>query len=148
MDDSSVIKMIRERFEETGTPAQIPLLKGKNGNRTFDASLKDNGIDVSNLDKQSFLPWSVFNETVALLGKKGGRAEKGDAMKCKLGEPGLPLDSVEGHVAHKVYHKNVGDSVFRRITPIACILIWAGICVSGRGELIINSPKVDRPRQS
>ena len=69
-------------------------------------------------------------------------------MKCKLGEPGLPLDLVEGHVAHKVYHKNVGDSVFRRITPIACILIWAGICVSGRGELIINSPKVDRPRQS
>jgi len=30
---------------------------------------------------------------------------------------------VEGHVASKVYQKDIGESVFRGITPITCILI-------------------------
>lgn len=58
-------------------------------------------------------------------------------MGPKLGDPGLPLSSIEGHVAHTVYGKQVGESVFRRITPIACILIWTGICKAAPGELIL-----------
>lgn len=46
-------------------------------------------------------------------------------MNSKLGEKRLPLNSVEGHVAHKVYGSKEGYYVFRRITPITCILIWA-----------------------
>lgn len=51
-------------------------------------------------------------------------------MSYKLGEDGLPLNSVEGYVATHVYSKKTGDNVFRRITPIVNILIWADICVN------------------
>ena len=50
---------------------------------------------------------------------------------------GLSLDSVEGHIAYTIYKKKHGDSIFRRITPIACILIWTGICCHKPGELIL-----------
>lgn len=48
---------------------------------------------------------------------------------------GLSLESVEGHIAHLVYGRQLGQTVFRRITPIACILIWAGICEHVPGRL-------------
>jgi hypothetical protein len=59
-------------------------------------------------------------------------------MNSRLGDEGLPLDSIEGHIAHVVYGKQIGDSVFRRISPIAAILVWAGICEDEPGELIIR----------
>jgi len=130
----NVIKIIRERFEEEGNPAIIPMQNGGH----FIATLNDNGIKVSNLGNQPFLPWSVFDNTLILLTANRGRALRGDAMNFKLGEEGLPLDSVEGHVAHYVYGKQLEDSVFRRITPIAGILIWAGICKARPGELILR----------
>jgi hypothetical protein len=92
---------------------------------------------VSNLDKQPLLRWAVFEETVALLGRNGGRASRGDAMNSKLGDDDLSLDSVEGHIAATIYGQREGDSVFRRITPVACILIWAGICRHSPGELVL-----------
>ena len=60
-------------------------------------------------------------------------------MNYKLGETGLATDTIEGHIAHVVYDKSDGDSVFRRITPIACILIWAGVCRAEPGELVLIS---------
>lgn len=101
------------------------------------ARLADDGIYVSNLANQPFLPWAVFTETIALLEKNGGRAKKGNAMNSKLGEAGLTIDTVEGYIAYKVYKKSLGESVFRRITPITCILVWAKICVSEPNELIL-----------
>src|SRR5438067_1615652 len=76
-----------------------------------------------------------FRDAVQLLQSNGGRAKRGDAMKCKLGDPGLSFYLVEGHIARSVYKQKAGDSVFRRITPIACILVWAGLCNHARGEL-------------
>lgn len=58
-------------------------------------------------------------------------------MNFKLGEAGLPLDSIEGHIARVVYGKQGGDSVFRFITPIACLLIWAGLCKAEPRELVL-----------
>ena len=118
-----------------GNPTQIPLLKG---GRSFEAKLSADGIYVDNLGNQPFLPWVVFTETVALLKRSGGRAARGDAMKSKLDERNLPINSVEGHVAHVVYGKQRGDSAFRRVTPIACILIWAEICRHEPDELVLS----------
>jgi hypothetical protein len=113
---------------------KIPLLRGK----PFKAKLSEKGISVSNLGSTPFLPWDVFTETVDFLNTKGGKAAKGNAMNYKLGEKGLPLDSIEGHIAHKLYGKKIGDSVFRRITPIAAILDWANICENGWGFLLLK----------
>ena len=113
------IGRIRDEFLEKGNPREIPLLKGQ---KIFQAVLNKDGISVSNLANQPFLPWSVFEETIVLLKDKNGCALKGDAVKYKLGETGLPIDSIEGRIAFVVYGKQLDQSVFRRITSITCIL--------------------------
>ncbi|MGF6952303.1 hypothetical protein QF028_004808 [Neobacillus sp. B4I6] len=134
MEKINVIERIKDSFLENGKTIEIPLLKGQ---KTFQAVLHDGGISVSNLANQSFLPWSVFEETIVLLNEKNGCAIKGDAMSNKLGETGLPHDSIEGRIASKVYGKQLGQNVFRRITPIACILVWSGIVENQRGKLVL-----------
>ena len=135
MDVRGAVDAIKRKFAETGSPTQVPKLRGQD---PFTAELADEGVMVSNLHVQPFLPWAAFQETICVLIRNDGRARRGDAMNSRLGEPGLALDSVEGHVAHVVYGKRAGDSVFRRITPIACILIWAGICEAAPGELVLR----------
>jgi hypothetical protein len=133
---AQAIEAIRRRFGKPHQRRRIPLLRGG----TFWAELTDGGIRVSNLRGQPLLPWAAFEETARLLVRKGGRATRGNVMEAKLGEGGLPLDSVEGHVAQTVYGKRPGESVLRRITPIACILIWAGVCEAAPGELVLRDP--------
>jgi len=129
-----VVELIKNKFSETGSPTDIPKLKGS----SFSASLADDGINVDNLGGQPFLHWSAFQEAVRILIRNGGSALRGNAHGPLLGEPDFPLDSVEGHIAHVVYGKKTGDTVFRRITPIACILIWAGICYHKPRKLVLH----------
>ena len=124
MNPDFVINIIKKKFEETGSPAEIPNFKGK----LFKANLVNDGIKVDNLRHYSFLPWEVFREAFQVMRRFGGRAEKGNAMNSKLGETGLRFESIEGHIGYTIYDKKEGESVFRRITPIASILVWAGIC--------------------
>jgi len=134
MVEHYVVTRIKEKFAVEGNPALVPLIKG---DRPFEARLTEDGIYVDNLANLPFLPWSVFVEAVALLEREGGRARKGDAMKSKLSDPNLPLNSIEGHIGHLIYGKQPGETLFRRITPIACILIWAGICQDERGYITL-----------
>jgi hypothetical protein len=129
-----IIEAIKRKFIEGGYSVKIPLQKGG----FFKADLTGEGVNVDNLGNQPSLPWVVFQEAFCVLVRNGGRAARGNAMNAKLGEEGLPLDSVEGHIAHIVYGKQVGETVFRRISPIAGILIWAGVCTSAPNELILK----------
>lgn len=133
MDEETAVDIIKRKFQDAGSPVKIPLQRGG----SFTAKLVEYGLEVDNLRDLPFLPWKVFDETVNLLAKNGGKAERGDAMSSRLGDEGLPLDSIEGHLAHVVYGKQVGDSVFRRISPIVAILVWAGICENAPRELIL-----------
>ena len=126
---------IRQRFAEIGNPAVIPLQR----RGVFSAKLVEEGVIVDNLGNLPLLPWAAFDEAVRVIVRNGGRALRGDAMRSRLGDPGLPFDSVEGHVAHSVYGKRSGDAVFRRISPLAAILLWAGICHSKPRELVMAS---------
>jgi hypothetical protein len=139
MFNNTVISIIKKKFEAEGNPAKIPLLSG---HKSFEAKLSKEGIFVDNLGSSPFLHWQVFVETVRLLQEKGGRAERGNAINHKLGESGLPIDSVEGNIAIRVYSKQIGESVFRRITPVACILIWAGICQHEPNFLVLKGNMV------
>jgi hypothetical protein len=127
------VSLLKEKFKRSGLVTTIPLLKGG----SFKARLVTGGLEVDNLGNLPFLPWSVFEETVCIITRNGGRAERGDAMRSRLGDPGLPLNSVEGHIAHIVYGKIIGETVFRRISPIASILIWAGICRAEPRTLVL-----------
>lgn len=93
------------------------------------------GVKCSNLGSQPSIPIAVFDLVIEHLSQRANRsAIKGDAHQ-RLGSPRLPLDSIEGHVAHVYYGKQVGEYAFQRITPISRILAWAGICVNGRGYM-------------
>jgi hypothetical protein len=130
----SAIEMIKRKFQNKHLPFQIPLQTGK----LFKAIMEDEGILVDNLGGQQVLPWRVFEEAINVIKHNEGHAKKGDAMKSKLGDKGLPLDSIEGHIAHVVYGKQVGETVFRRISPISAILVWSGLCNVSSGELILQ----------
>jgi hypothetical protein len=128
------ITVIKQKITNVCGEASIPLLRGG----TFKARMIKDGIMVDNLSSQPFLPWRVFQEAVELMGRQSGRAKRGNAMNYRLGEVGLPLDSIEGHIAHVMYSKKPGEWVFRRVTPIAAILIWAGICRAEPGVLVLE----------
>ena len=104
----------------------------------FIAKVVEGGLEVDNLGTQPFLPWEVFEGIVDLLVRNGGRAQHGDAMNSRLGQEGLPMDWVEGYIAKEIYGKQLGDSIFRRISPVVAILIWAGICDTAARQLIIR----------
>ena len=95
MDKDKIIKIIREKFDNT-FKVKVPLLKG---NRFFLAELVEDGINVSNLGNNPFLSWDVFTESVNLIERLGGIAKKGDAMLFSLGEKGLDLNTIEGYIA-------------------------------------------------
>ena len=130
------VERIKEEFGSNKT-VTIPTQK----DTSFTATLKNDGIHVDNLGTQPFLPWKVFVETIRLLTDKGGVAKRGNVMGNVLGEEKLPIDSVEGNIALKVYEKDLGETIFRRITPVACILVWAGICEHRRGALALRKSK-------
>jgi hypothetical protein len=134
MNAIEAVEIIQRRFAEIGSPTQVPLLRGGG---SFTVELTDEGFMVNNLGNQPFLPWAVFAETISLLIRQGGIADRGNAQVqgIRLGDEGLSLESVEGHIAHVVYGRQLGQTVFRRITPIACILIWTGICEHEPGRL-------------
>lgn len=131
---AQAVATISEKLARVGDRADVPYT-GKEG--TFTIRRAPHGVECSNLGAYPLLTWRVFSETVSLLVSQNGRAAKGDAMTARLGEPPLPLDSVEGHIAATIYGKQVGDSVFRRIVPISAILVWAGICATETRELMI-----------
>ena len=138
MDNLLIKEIIIKKFNETEGIAVITLMKR---DVTFTATYNNEGIQVSNLGSQGFLSWEVFYETIDMLKQNGGKASKGDAMAGRLGDSKLPIDSVEGYIAYKVYGKALGDVVFRRISPICGILKWAEICLNERGILrLINVP--------
>lgn len=134
MEIENVQFAIKKAFEQHGNPSNIPKQGG-----SFEAKLFPTSIEVNNLGNSPFLPWSVFEETMNLLKMQDGRADYGKVMLkgARLGDDILSLKTIEGHVAFTIYKKKLGESIFRRSTPIAGILVWAGLCKRGKGCLIL-----------
>lgn len=110
MDGKTAVDIIKGKLPENGSPEKIPLQKGGR----IRIYMVEGGIDVEDFSGRSFLPWDVFEETVRLLAGNGG--------KVSLGDPKLPN----------------GVALSHPIAPIAAVLVWAGICESAPGELILK----------
>ena len=94
------------------------------------------GVSVTNLGNYPFISIDVFVAVISLLKlSPNNEAVNGNVMKYKLGDGDLSTNSVEGHIGSLIYGKSLGDTIFRRITPIAKILEWAGVCTIGTGCL-------------
>ncbi len=110
---------------------QIPKQRGG----FFLALRATQGIEVDCLATSPLLRWGVFDAIENfLLRQPDFSAPRGDAMSARLGDPELSLDSVEGRIA-LFYGYRVGESVFRRISPVANLLCWADLCTQSQGIL-------------
>lgn len=128
---------LRSRLAQMQDGFYIPLTGGRQMHvqPEFSDDGAVTGVICDNLGSQPWIPIAVFDVVIQHLSQQANRsAIKGDAHQ-RLGSPRLPLDSIEGRVALEYYGKQVGDSVFRRITPISRILAWAGVCVNGQGYM-------------
>ena len=82
-----IIDVMKYKFGDKDV-VTIPAQRGA----SFTAQLSEDGIYVSNLGNQPFLPWEVLTEAIRCLKAQEGRvAKRGDAMKYKLGEGNLQL---------------------------------------------------------
>ena len=125
------VDRIKQKFEGKSSA----VIKKQGG--TFVAEVTSEGILAPiALKGNPLLTWDVFNAVEELLINSDSHTVMlGDCMGPKLGSRELPMDSLEGHVASKVYGQESGDSVFRRSSVIANILVWAEICERPRGKL-------------
>ncbi len=104
---------------------------------SFKAKVTTCGVEVDNLPGYPVIEWGAFDAVQSLLEISDAHsAIRGNAMGPKLGDLKLPIDSVEGCVA-VYYGKVLGDTVFRRVSPVSNILVWAGLCKHSRGRLIL-----------
>lgn len=137
-DDSSAVKQIKKCLNEAHGSAVLSLTRGNPFTIHYEPF--GNGIIASNIPKNHIITWEAFDRAVELMRLQNGRALKGNAMKAKLGEKELSLDTVEGYVAHHAYHIPIGSSVLRTISALSSILEWAGICENGYGWLALQKP--------
>lgn len=135
--DSLVVKKIKEKLNTTGGRASIPLYSGDLCEIGFDPNGK--GLVSPKIPVPNHLIWEVFDAAVEVVIQNGGKAMKGKARSgAKLGSDDLPLESVEGYIAHKVHGAQIGETAFGPGFVIAAVLDWAEICNNERGYLTIN----------
>lgn len=140
MDKIQAVETVRRKLKQSPSPAIIAVP----GMAAFKATLINGGIEVDCLDVHGFLHWTVFREAICVMQRNAGRARIGVGCNARLGDPELPLNSIEGHIAHVVYGRGLGDAVFARAIPVAAILIWAGVCrKEGDFLVLLDKPNAE-----
>jgi len=135
-NDSLVIARIKEKLNACGGRTTIQLLQGDNCEIWFDSNGK--GLVSPKIPPANQLTWEAFDAAVEVVINNRGKAAKGNARSgAKLGSNELPLNSVEGYIAHKVHGVQIGESAFGPGFVISAVLDWAGICRNERGFLSI-----------
>jgi len=137
VDDSIVVKTIKEKLNANNGRATIRLYQGDSCDIWFDNN--GDGLVSPKIPPANQLKWEAFDAAVEVVVNKGGKAAKGKARSgAKLGSDDLPLDSVEGYIAHKVHGVKEGETAFGPGFVICAVLDWADICKNERGNLTIN----------
>lgn len=136
-NDSLVVKRIKTKLNDSSGITSIPLYSGDPCEIGFDPNGK--GLLSNKIPVPNQLLWEVFDAAVEVVIQNGGKAMKGKARSgAKLGSDDLPLNSVEGYIAHKVHGAQPGETAFGPGFVIAAILDWAEICHNERGFLTIK----------
>jgi len=135
--DSPVVRIIKDKLNSCGGRATISLFNGEPCKIWYDTT--DKGLVSSKIPVANQLTWDALNAAVEVVMKNGGKAVKGKARSgATLGSKDLPLNSVEGYIAHKVHGIQEGKTAFSPGFVIAAILEWAGICKNERGYIEIS----------
>lgn len=133
-----VTEKIREKLDESDGHASIKLFRGDSCEISYDSN--ESGLVSPKIPVPDQLTWEVFDAAVEVVINNGGKAPKGSARSkgARLGNELLPMNSVEGYIAHKVHGVKEGQSAFGPGFVIFAILDWAGICNNEKGFLTIK----------
>jgi len=136
--ESPVVRKIREKLDSCGGKATIKLFRGDSCEISYDSN--KSGLASPKIPVPDQLTWEVFDAAVEVVVNNGGKALKGSARSkgARLGNEKLPMNSVEGYIAHKVHGVKEGQSSFGPGFVICAILDWAGVCNNERGFLSIK----------
>lgn len=136
-DESEVVQLIKKKLNEANGVCTLPLTR----NKTFSIYYEEfgNGIYATNLPKSRMLSWYVFDTAIKMLQEHNGQVLKGQAMKAKLGESALSLDTMEGYIAFHCYNVKMGESTIRTISALSSILEWTGTCINGYGWIQLKN---------
>lgn len=135
--ESLVVKKIKQKLNACKGRTTISLLQGDKCEIWYAADGK--GLVSPKIPPLNQLTWETFDAAVEVVINNGGKAAKGKARSgAKLGSEGLPLNSVEGYIAHKVHGVQEGQTTFGPGFVIAAILDWAEICKNERGYISVN----------
>lgn len=141
--DSIVVRTIKEKLNDNNGRAIIRLYQGDSCAIWFDENGK--GLVSPKIPPANQLMWEVFDAAVEVVLNNGGKAVKGKARSgAKLGSDDLPLNSVEGYIAHKVHGVKEGETAFGPGFVICAVLNWAEICKNERGYLTMNPTFSDK----
>lgn len=145
-EDSIVVKTIKEKLNANNGRATIRLYQGDSCDIGFDEKCK--GLASPKIPPANQLLWEAFDAAVEVVINNGGKAVKGKARSgAKLGSDDLPLNSVEGYIAHKVHGVQEGETAFGPGFVICAVLDWVDICKNERGYLRINPVFLDKNSQ-
>lgn len=141
--DSIVVRTIKEKLNDNNGRAIIRLYQGDSCAIWFDENGK--GLVSPKIPPANQLVWEVFDAAVEVVLNNGGKAVKDKARSgAKLGSDDLPLNSVEGYIAHKVHGVKEGETAFGPGFVICAVLDWADICKNERGYLTMNPTFSDK----
>ena len=138
-DESQIITAIKEKLNQAGGLAVLSLPRGSDFSIWYEEY--GTGLCASNLPGRYIITWQAIDCAMELITLKGGKAKKGNAMRSKLGEGDLTLDTVEGYVAANAYHMKNGDSVIRAISTLSAVLAWSGLVQNGYGYLYLQKDR-------
>ena len=130
--DGPVAKLLKQKFNDCGGEAYIPMLKGED--KLFWATnegLYNNGF------KGYLCRWEEFDALINKLQELGGLMYRFDSAAQsgkKLGSDDLPLDSMEGFIAVNFHNDAIGRTITRRSTYYAVVLDWAEIVHNRRAH--------------
>jgi hypothetical protein len=152
MNKNNTEKLINyfiEKSNEGQNTIIIPLQKKRKEHDSFviHPIYKNSKIVAINVEKRvmpgdTIFSIKIFDYILQLLSESvDGLLPKGNALNNKMGEPGLDNNTIEYIIAKEFYNKKDGDSVDRRISVIANILIASGLCVSKSSSLKLNNHK-------
>ena len=142
-----LIEFLKEKSNQGQNTISIPLQKRR---KEFDSFMihpiyKNSRIVAINVEKRvmpvdTFFPIEIFQLVLNSLSKaENFTLPNGKAQGNRMGDADLGPNTIEYIVAKEIYNKNNGDSVDRRISVIANILIAANLCNPLKGRLKLIS---------
>jgi len=104
----------------------------------FSAILHSNYIEIPELTDCKLL-MAVFQDAYYLLQQNGSEGVRyGKAIGARLGDEGLEVSTLDGHISYHVYGTKIGKAVLQRSYYVGAILVAAGVCewISGGIRLV------------